>query len=29
VAREPVVLQPHTGVRVPIVPRDVGQSSET
>jgi hypothetical protein len=29
VPHEPVVLQPHAGVCVPIVSRDVGLSSET
>jgi hypothetical protein len=29
VPHEPVVLQPHAGVGVPIVSRDVGLSSET
>jgi hypothetical protein len=29
VAREPVVLEPHSGVGVPVVPGYVGQSSET
>jgi hypothetical protein len=28
-ACEPIVLEPHTGVGVPIVPGYVGQSSET
>jgi hypothetical protein len=29
VAREPVVLEPHTGVGVPVVSRYVGRSPET
>jgi hypothetical protein len=29
VARELVMLQPHNGVRLPVVSRDVGRSSET
>jgi hypothetical protein len=28
VAREPVVLEPHTGVGVPVVSRYVGRSQE-